>query len=140
MVLGTAMMKYPLFGRPAVLAVEDPFAITFWRMLISSVLLSAWVGLRADRGRLLGSLRPSAGAWRWMVPGSLLGTYLALVIWFVGMKHIGDSLVRAAVLNQSGLILLPFLGWRWLGERLTVQKVAASALAFGGAVVVALSG
>jgi drug/metabolite transporter (DMT)-like permease len=140
MVFGTAILKYPILGQPSVLNTEDPFAVTFWRILISSAILSVWVGARSDRGRLVESIKPSAGAWKWMVPGALLGTYFSLVIWFIGMRHIGDSLVRAAVLNQSGLILLPFLGWRWLGERLTLRKVIASVLAFTGAMIVALSG
>ncbi len=138
MALGSAILKYPMWGHPAVVETESAFAITAWRLLFGTLMMAAWISARKDRAVQFASLKPSK-AWRVMIPGTILGTYLSLIAWFMGLQHIGDSLVKAGVLGQSGLILLPFMGWLWLRERLSTRKIAAAALALVGSIVVVVT-
>ena len=81
--------------------------------------------------------RPSR-QWRYTVPGAVMGTYLAMVVWLAGMKYTSAGV--AAVLNQTNTLLIPLLAVPALGEKLTGRKLIAIALGFGGAVVVTLWG
>jgi drug/metabolite transporter (DMT)-like permease len=54
------------------------------------------------------------------------------------MKEISGSLARAAVLNQTTALFMPLFGVMFLREPLSVRKIAAVALAFAGATIVAL--
>jgi drug/metabolite transporter (DMT)-like permease len=81
--------------------------------------------------------RPSR-QWRYTVPGAVMGTYLAMVVWLAGMKYTNAGV--AAVLNQTNTLLIPLLAVPALGEKLTKRKLIAVALGFCGAVVVSLWG
>jgi drug/metabolite transporter (DMT)-like permease len=110
------------------------------------VLWSTWVRLAAgtlgilpliaisrDRRRLLEALRPSR-SWRWAVPASFAGTYLAMVFWLGGMKFTDVS--RAALLNQLSTIFIFVLATLILREPLNARRVVAIALALAGALLV----
>jgi drug/metabolite transporter (DMT)-like permease len=76
--------------------------------------------------------------WRYTIPGAVIGTYLAMVVWLAGMKYTSAGV--AAVLNQTNTLLIPLLAVPALGEKLTWRKLCAVALGFCGAVVVSLWG
>jgi drug/metabolite transporter (DMT)-like permease len=76
--------------------------------------------------------------WRFTLPGAVIGSYLAMVVWLAGMKYTSAGV--ASVLNQTSALLVPLLAALFLGEALTRRKLSAVALGFGGAVLVAMWG
>ena len=80
--------------------------------------------------------RPSP-SWKFSIPATLLGSYVALIVWIAGMKYTKVGI--AAILNQSSAIFILLLAAIFLKEALTLRKIAASALALAGIAVVALA-
>jgi len=77
------------------------------------------------------------GHWRLLVPASVVGTYLAMILWIAGMKYTHASV--ASVLNQTSTLFIPLLGWIFLRERLTLRSGVAVLLGFSGAALLALA-
>jgi drug/metabolite transporter (DMT)-like permease len=87
------------------------------------------------RGRIVRLFRPARN-WKYAMPATLLGSYLALIFWIAGMKY---SLAGpAAILNQTSSIYVLIFASIFLKEPFTARKVVASALAIGGIVMVTL--
>jgi drug/metabolite transporter (DMT)-like permease len=72
--------------------------------------------------------------WQYMLPGSFIGAYLALVIWLGGMKYTQASI--ASALNQTSNIFIFILAAILLREPVTPIRVVAIILAFSGAFIV----
>ena len=72
-------------------------------------------------------------SWIYTVPSTLLGSYVALVIWIAGMKLAQAGV--AGVLNQLSTILVPLLAAVFLKEKLTARKAVAVGLGFCGALL-----
>lgn len=73
-------------------------------------------------------------SWKYIVPGSFLGAYCAMLFWLAGMKYAHASV--AAALNQtSNIFLFVFAAWL-LHERITLVRVVAICLAVGGVMLV----
>jgi len=89
--------------------------------------------LHPQRTQILAVFRPSR-SWIYAVPGSFIGTALAMLLWIGGMKHTLVS--RAALLNQLSTIFIFILAVFFLKEPLTRRRSLAVALAFGGAALV----
>ena len=75
-------------------------------------------------------LKPSS-KWKFAIPASFLGTYLAMTMWVGGMKYIEVS--KAALLNQLSTIFIFILAIIFLKEQLTKRRVAAIVTALTGA-------
>jgi drug/metabolite transporter (DMT)-like permease len=94
------------------------------------------VALASPRRReFFAVFRPSR-SWRFSVPGTLLGSFLALILWIAGMKYSTASV--AAILNQTSTIYILILASLFLGEAFTLRKVLAAGMAVGGIVLVIL--
>ncbi|MDO9172456.1 MAG: DMT family transporter [bacterium] len=89
-----------------------------------------------QRRRYLGVFRPDA-SWRFSLPATILGSYLALMFWLAGMKYTQAG--AAAILNQTSTIYVLILASFFLHEPFTRRKLAASALAVAGILMVTLS-
>ena len=88
-----------------------------------------------SRREIFGLFRPARN-WRYSVPATLLGSYLALIFWIGGMKY---SLAGpAAILNQTSSIYVLIFASIFLDEPFTARKVIASVLAIGGIAIVTL--
>jgi drug/metabolite transporter (DMT)-like permease len=75
--------------------------------------------------------------WKYTIPATILGSYLALIFWIAGMKY---SLAGpAAILNQTSSIHVLIFASIFLREPFTMRKAIASVLAIGGTVVVMLN-
>ena len=72
-------------------------------------------------------------AWRVAVPATVLATYLSMLLWLGGMKY--GTASRAALLNQSGAVVLLVLSWR-AGEVVSARRWLGAALAIAGVAVV----
>ncbi|HNX48630.1 MAG TPA: DMT family transporter [Thermoanaerobaculaceae bacterium] len=103
---------------------------------VGCLLVMAPIALLSPRRRqLLRVFRPSP-AWRFSVPGAVLGSYLALIFWIAGMKY--SQVGVAAILNQSSTIYILVLAAIFLGEPFTRRKLVASVLAVAGIVLVTI--
>lgn len=76
-------------------------------------------------------------AWRYAVPGAVLGTYISLVFWIAGFKYTSASV--AAVLNQTSVIFATVLSTIILKERIGGRRIASLALALVGVACVMLA-
>ncbi|MBN1774052.1 MAG: DMT family transporter [Deltaproteobacteria bacterium] len=105
--------------------------------LLGGVVFLAGQGLVRPRLRsaIVRCFRPSR-QWAVTLPAAVLGAYLAMIVWILGMKYTFAS--TAAVLNQSSTLWTVLLGWLVLHERMNPRKALAMALAFGGSVVAVL--
>ncbi|HSA24631.1 MAG TPA: DMT family transporter, partial [Myxococcota bacterium] len=90
--------------------------------------------LPANRAAVRACFRPSR-VWRVSVPAALVGTYLSLLLWLLGMKH--TTTTTASVLNQLSTIFVIILATLFLREKLTWRKAVAVVLGFGGGILAA---
>lgn len=120
----------PVLSRQPVL-----WATTVRQLFALAVLVPAALFSR-NRARHLAVFRPHR-AWRFTLPGTVLGSYLALIFWLSGMKYTQAG--AAAILNQTSTIYVLVLASIFLKERFTRRKTAAAALAVGGILMVTLS-
>lgn len=134
--LGVASMATLSFGivlaKPALEHGDVLWATTVRQLASLAVLLPAAL-IHPHRRRYLAALRPQA-SWRFTVPGTILGSYLALLFWIAGMKH--TAVGTAAVLNQTSTIYILVFASLFLGERFSRRKGWAAGLALGGVVLV----
>ncbi len=98
-------------------------------------LLTIWPAalIGGQRRQVLAAFRPSR-SWRFTLPGTVLGSYLALICWIMGMKFTKAG--TAAILNQTSTIYILIFAAFFLGERLTRRKLAAAGLALAGIMLV----
>jgi drug/metabolite transporter (DMT)-like permease len=108
---------------------------TLVRLLGGVAVQLVWILPRPDRARILGILKPQV-AWRTLMPASVMGAYVAMLLWIGGMKYTDASV--ASVLNQLTVVFTLILAHYFLGERLTGRRLAGSAVAIGGAVVIVM--
>ncbi len=88
-----------------------------------------------DRRRHLEALVPGASG-RWTLVGTLLGSYVALLLWIAGMKYADTGV--AAILNQTSTVLILVLATLVLREPFTRRRAAACGLALAGTLCVVL--
>lgn len=126
--LGVVIAKPVLARHPVVWA-------TGVRQVAALAVLLPMVALSPGRGRHFRALRPDR-SWRWSVPGTVLGSYVALMLWLAGMKHTGTGI--AAILNQTSTIYILVFASLFLRERFTRRRATACGLAMAGALLVVL--
>jgi drug/metabolite transporter (DMT)-like permease len=81
----------------------------------------------------LSVFKPTAN-WRFSLPATLLGSYLALMCWVAGMKYTLAG--AAAILNQTSTIYVLLLATVFLKEPFTLKKVIASVVAICGILLI----
>ncbi|MBU8870721.1 MAG: DMT family transporter [Gemmatimonadales bacterium] len=97
--------------------------------------LGAWVAMilvlffRKDRRLVLEVFRPNP-AWRFSLPGTVLGSYVALILWIAGMKYTATG--TAGILNQSSTLFILILATWILKEPFSRRKGASVFLTLGG--------
>jgi drug/metabolite transporter (DMT)-like permease len=72
--------------------------------------------------------------WKFALPASVLGTYMALLFWIGGFKYTYAAV--AAVLNQTSVVFAIILAVIFLREPIGGRKLVAFGLAVTGVVVV----
>jgi len=116
-----------------ILEVSDLVEVTWCRLVIGILGQAVWTTLRADWSKAMVAFRPSP-SWRFLLPGSVMGTYLAMLLWLGGFKWADASV--AAVLNQLATVYILVLAWGVLGERVAPRQILGGALAVVGAAIV----
>lgn len=72
--------------------------------------------------------------WPQIVAGSVMGTYLSMLLWLAGYKYTQASV--AAVLNELAAVFILALAALFLGERSTRRQLAGAGCAICGVVLV----
>ncbi len=106
---------------------------SFIRTAGGTVALAAFLSVHPRPKAILGPLLRLKNI-KILIPASLLGSYLSLVIWMGGMKYTQASI--ASALNQLNTIFIFILAAIFLKERITPLKLAAVIFAFAGAFLV----
>jgi drug/metabolite transporter (DMT)-like permease len=88
-----------------------------------------------QRRQLFSVFRPSP-AWRFSLPGTILGSFFALLLWIAGVKY--TQATTAAILNQTSAIHTLVLASIFLGEPFTRARLVAAALGIAGILLVTL--
>ncbi len=105
------------------------------RTLAGAVSLAFAVAVHRRRRALLAPLA-SGRTIALLVPATVLASYCSMLLWLAGMKYAQASI--ASALNQLNTVFIFILGAIFLKEKITALKLAAVALAFAGAMIVAL--
>lgn len=132
-VLSMATLGFGIVLAKPVLERSDVVWATTVRQLGSWLVLAPTVLLLPGRRRNWAVFRPSR-AWRFSLPGTLIGSYVALLLWIAGMKHTAAS--TAAILNQTSTIYVLVLASLLLHEPFGWRRALAAALALTGVVCV----
>ena len=125
---GSIVMIKDLLGETPVLWAS------FVRILAGTIGLYLIAMVYPKRQNLLRELYPSR-TWRTALPASIIGNYLAMVVWLAGIKHTLVSV--AAILNQLSAVFIFCLAALFLKEPVTLPRLSATILAVTGAVLVA---
>lgn len=118
-----------------VLDTSDVWWATTVRLSGGWALLVVHGMLPAHRAAVIRAFTPSRQWWLTM-PAAVIGTYLALLFWIMGMKYTYTTI--ASVLNQLSVIFMLIFATLFLREPLTWRKVVAIGLGFGAGLLVAL--
>lgn len=107
--------------------------VTTFRQVVSFVAMAPVALISKNRNEIWGVFRPKAD-WRFTVPGTILGSFLALLLWLAGMKYTQAGI--AAVLNQTSTVFVLILAAIFLHEPFTGRRWAAAGLALLGIILV----
>jgi drug/metabolite transporter (DMT)-like permease len=128
MAAGIVMMKPILERTPLWWAIQV-------RLIGATASLLVLVLLSKRRRRLLEAMLPTSN-WKYILPGSLIGPYLALGCWIAGFKYTLAG--SAAILTQMNTVFIFVFAALFLKERITRRRGLGLALALCGAAIVIL--
>ena len=126
MAIGIVMIK-PLLDRSALLP------LTEIRLFGGGIVL-ALVFLFHPRKRAIATPHLTRRGWTYLLIGSFLGAYCALLLWLAGMKYTQASI--AAALNQTSNIFIFIFAAMFLREPITRRRVVGIILGVAGALIV----
>jgi len=140
LLLGAASMALMSYGIVLVKPILDEhsfplIAATTIRLAAGTVPLAllAWASPKRREHFAVFHVKPD---WKWVVPGSILGTYVAMIFWVAGFKYANAAAV--GILNQTSIIFALILARVFLRERLTRRKLLAIGLAATGVITVTM--
>jgi len=105
------------------------------RLLAGAVGMTLFLIVARNVAVVVGHYR-SPQPWGAIVLGSLLGSYLSMILWLAGYKLTNASI--AAVLNETAGAFIVLFAWLFLKEEMNAKRIAGVALAFLGVAVVVL--
>lgn len=118
-------------AKPA-LGASSLIEATTIRLVAGTSALFAFQAAAGQTRRALSVFRPSP-SWRVMIPATVLGAYVAMILWLGGMKY--GTASRAALLNQSAAVWVLLLS-ALSGEAIPRLRWVGAALALGGVMAV----
>ncbi len=125
-----------LFTKP-LLADADLIEVTWTRMVAGLLGQAVWMLARGDHRLIVDAFRPKP-VWRTLLPATVIGTYLSLILWLGGFKWADVSV--AAVLNQTATVYVLVLARFVLHEPVPWHRALGGLLAAIGAVLVVWGG
>jgi len=126
MAAGIVMIKPLLQGSPVLWA-------TGIRLFGGTVVLFLILFFYPTRHKIVDSLI-STKRWSYTISGSLIGAYLAMIVWIAGMKYTQASV--ASALNQTSVIFIFIFAGLILKEQINLRRATAIILAFVGSFLV----
>jgi drug/metabolite transporter (DMT)-like permease len=126
MAVGVVMVKPLLDEAPLLWALEI-------RLIGGVLALLVFLLVNPARGRIMSTLL-TRGSRGYTLSSSVIGGYLAMVVWLGGIKLTKASI--AAALNQTNTIFVLIFAALVLRERVTPGRVLAIILAAAGAIMV----
>jgi drug/metabolite transporter (DMT)-like permease len=126
--VGIVMIKPLLERSPVLWSIEV-------RLIGAAASLFIVLGVYRNRKSVIRSIMESKG-WKFMIPGSFLGTYIALMLWIGGMKYALASISSA--LNQASNIFIFVFAAVFLKENITRYKIIGIVLGVIGVFLVML--
>lgn len=124
--IGIVMIK-PLLERAPLLWVVEV------RLVGGMAVLALALLFRKDRRKILASLN-ATNSWKFTVSGSVIGAYLAMILWLAGMKYTQASI--ASVLNQTSTVFIFVFAAMFLKEPINSIRVLGIGLAMIGSLLV----
>lgn len=121
-----------VFAKPVLERSDIIWATAVRQVGALAVLLPVALALPRRRARFA-VFRPDS-SWRFTLPGTVLGSYLALILWIGGMKLTEAG--TAAILNQTSTVYILVLASIFLKEPFTRRKLMAAVLALAGVLLV----
>lgn len=111
--------------------------VSTFRFVVAGVVMFLWVALggRKKLRHLFLGFRMQE-TWKFMIPMSILGPFLATLFWVTGFKHLNAG--RAAIFNQLSTVFIVILAYLILKEKFTARKIAGVLLAIVGSLLVAM--
>lgn len=126
MAIGIVMIK-PLLDRSPLLPLSEI------RLFGGGLILAVVLIFHPDR-RKIATPHLTPRGWAYLLAGSVLGAYCALLLWLAGMKYTQASI--AAALNQTSNIFIFIFAALFLKEAITRRKVVGIILGVAGAFIV----
>ena len=99
--LAVGMMAFGIVIAKPILPTYTVMFSTTVRMAAGSATLALIALLSRQRKTHWSVFVPSA-SWKYAIPGSVLGAYMAMILWVAGFKYTSASV--AAILNQTSTI------------------------------------
>ncbi len=121
-----------VLAKPA-LTRTDVIWATAVRQFGAMIALGAVALIRPDRRSVFSTFLPS-DSWRFTVPATVLGSYVALTLWIAGMKYTAET-GTAGILNQTSTLFILVLASLFLKEKFTRRKALAALLSVAGIVL-----
>ncbi len=126
--IGIVIAKPVLNHSPVLWATAVRQIGTFLVMLPVALLLPS-------RKKIFSNFMPMS-SWKYMIPGTIIGSFLSVIFWIAGMKYTQAGI--AAILNQTSSIHIIIMATIFLKEPLTRRKVIAAVLAVIGILMVTI--
>lgn len=104
-----------------------------FRFLVATLVLGVFAAFRGVEDNIVYPFRRT-DLWKWMIPMSVLGPFIATIFWTGGFKFATPG--RAAIFNQLSTVFIIVLARVFLKEKLTRRRLAGVVLAAAGAIVV----
>ncbi|MBC8383260.1 MAG: DMT family transporter [Candidatus Cloacimonetes bacterium] len=105
------------------------------RLIAGTIVMAIIAIFHPQRRLIFGTLKPSR-EWKHLIPGTVLGAYLSMVIWLAGIKYTYASVATA--INQTSVIFIFILAAIFLKERFTFRRFIGLVLSFSGILLVTL--
>ncbi|MFQ6610761.1 MAG: DMT family transporter [Fidelibacterota bacterium] len=139
--LGGLALAFMAFGivliKPVLNRLPMDFELQMWVAgfrLIPGTLFSLIIFFYVSRKRDLITPFYNRKVWFPLVTSSILGTYLGLSCWLIGMTHTSASI--ASILNQTATIFILLFAWLFLKEPISWRRIFAVLLAMAGVYLV----
>jgi drug/metabolite transporter (DMT)-like permease len=120
---------YTVGSRP-LLATHSALTVTGYSMTLGSIL---YLPLALNGIRDLRWSAVPAGAWAALVLSALLALFVAYVIWYTAVQTIGNA--RTSVYSNVTPVVAMAVAAIWLGEPVTLRKIAGAAAVMAGLAV-----
>jgi drug/metabolite transporter (DMT)-like permease len=132
-ILASAAMAIGIVIVKPILDVSPLLWTTQIRLFGGIIALGVITAVHPLRRKILASLFKTQ-RWSYTISGSVIGAYLAMVVWLAGMKYAQASI--ASALNQTSTIFIFIFARIIIKEPMTLKRTAGIACAFIGSMLV----